>query len=244
MTKTLKPKISVLTPSNRGKDAINVVAKSLMRQSFLDFEWVVGSPKKETELLLEHELCMDPPKLPGDYWVLNKLYNNMIRRASGELIVSIQDNTSFAPDALEKFWFHYQNDPMVIVSGVGNKYADDTYTKQTWQDPRQRIDKGSFYEVYFADIEGNFCAIPKDAIISVGGFDEELDKFAGMDWYSVLARLHLDGKYKFFLDQTNESKSIEHGRYENWEERNAIHGPYQERAKFYQEKTHVLRFLR
>jgi len=235
-------KISVLTPSNRGTDALNVVARALMRQTFTDFEWLIGSPEKEKDILVEFNHVSDPRKLPGDYWVLNKLYNRMLKRATGELIVSIQDNTSFAPDALEKFWFHYKENPKSIVSGVGNKFLNDNFATQTWQDPRERIDMGSFYECNFADIEGNFCSVPKKAIEEVGGFDEHLDKWGGMDWFSVLARISLKGNYRFFLDQTNKSRSVEHGRYDQWEERNAIHGPYQERAEEYI-KDPVLKYL-
>jgi len=235
-------KISVLTPSNRGTDALNVVARALMRQTFTDFEWLIGSPEKEKDILVEFNHVSDPRKLPGDYWVLNKLYNRMLKRATGELIVSIQDNTSFAPDALEKFWFHYKENPKSIVSGVGNKFLNDNFATQTWQDPRERIDMGSFYECNFADIEGNFCSVPKKAIKEVGGFDEHLDKWGGMDWFSVLARISLKGNYRFFLDQTNKSRSVEHGRYDQWEERNAIHGPYQERAEEYI-KDPVLKYL-
>ena len=226
-------KISVLTPSNRDLEALNVVAKGLMRQSFEDFEWIVGSPRKPVGgVLVDFKHVLDPKKQEDDYWVLNKLYNKMIREAEGELIVSIQDNTYMAPDALDKFWFHYQNNPMAIVSGVGDKYVTDEFVSPTWKDPRRR-DNRSFYECYFSDIEGNFCSVPKKALYSVGGFDEWLDKHAGMDWYSVFARLHMKGEYAFYLDQTNELYSLEHPRYDDWEERNAIHGPYKERAAFY-----------
>ena len=241
MTKTLKPKITVITPSNRGSEALEIVARSLNRQTFTDFEWLVGSPK-DYKLLHEHIHVGDPSKEEGDYWVFNKLHNKLIKEAKGELIVSIQDWTSFQPDALEKFWFHFENDPKSIVSGVGNKFSDDSMLVQTWKDPRQRDDNGTFYEVYFNDIEGNFCSVPREAILAVGGFDEYLDKFAGMDWYSVLARIHILGGYHFFIDQTNISKSMVHGRYEAWEERNAIHGPYQERAQSYKENP-VLDYL-
>jgi len=236
-------KISVLTPSNRDFKALEIVSKGLMRQSFEDFEWIIGSPKApEGGLLMEYKHVGDPPKEQDDYWVLNKLYNSMIESAKGELIVSIQDNTFFDPDALEKFWFHYENNPMAIVSGVGDKYLSDQFMNKTWEDPRRR-DNGSFYECYFADIEGNFCSVPKEALYSVGGFDEWLDKHAGMDWYSVFARLHIKGEYSFYLDQSNESYSLEHPRYDDWEERNAIHGPYRERADMYKIEP-VLDYLR
>lgn len=237
-------KISILTPSNRDVEGLKIIEKALRRQSFTDFEWIIGSPSNPSEVEMNYKWIVDPEKDEGDYWVLNKLYNKMIEAAEGELIVSIQDYTSLTPEGLSKFWFHYNRNNDVIVSGVGNKYSDDSFISKVWQDPRERQDGDSFYECYFADIEGNYCAVPKHAIYEVGGFDEHLDKFAGMDWYSVLARMHLSNKFKFFLDQTNKSFSLVHGRYEDWEEKNAIHGPYQDRVKHYTSEGYRLDYLR
>lgn len=235
--------ITVITPSNRDIKGINVVGRALMRQTFTDFEWLIGAPDKPKGVFVEFKYVADPKKKLDDYWVLNKLYNKMIKRAEGELIVSIQDYTSFTPQALEKFWFHYQNNPMSVVTGVGGKYVDDNFISQVWQDPRERLDQGSFYETTYDNIEFNFCAVPKKAFESVGGFDEVLDRFAGMDGYSVVDRLNMLGEYKFFIDQTNKSYSLVHGRYDEWEERNAIHGPYQERREHYLAKSPKLRYL-
>lgn len=235
-------KISVLTPTNRNIKGLEVIEKSLRRQSFGDFQWIIGSPTKP-DISSDFVWVQDPPKQEGDYWVLNKLYNAMLKEAKGELIVSIQDYTAFDPGALSKFWFHYENDSKAIVSGIGDKYKDDNFIAKTWSDPRRREDFGSFYECYPQDIEWNFCSCPRKALEEVGGFDEYLDKYAGMDAYSVMDRIDMFGGYKFYLDQTNESYSLEHGRYDSWEERNAIHGPYQERRKFYLENGPVLEYL-
>ena len=48
-------------------------------------------------------------------------------------------------------------------------------------------------------------------------------------------RIALKGGYDFYLDQTIKSYSLEHGRPNGWEEKNAIHGPYQEIRKAYVE---------
>lgn len=226
-------KISVLTPSNRNIEGLKIIEKALKRQKFRDFEWVIGSPIKPEGLTLPFIWVQDPVKEEGDVWVFNKLMNEMVSRTQGELIVSIQDFTSFTPDALSKFWFHYLNNPTGCVSGVGNKYSDSEFTEQVWKDPREREDQGSFYETYFNNWEGNFGAIPKQAILDVGGFDEELDLHFGMDWYSVNYRAEKVG-YTYYMDQTNKSYSLTHGRYDGWEEHNAINGPYQDRSKYYE----------
>jgi hypothetical protein len=209
--------ISVITPSNRDLDGLKIIEKALRRQTHTDFEWIIGSPHKP-ELDINFKWIQDPPKSDGDYWVLNKLYNMLIKESSGELIVSIQDYTSINPDALSKFWYYKD----YIVSGVGNKYSDKKFVSSVWKDPRID-DKASISVCDFSVIEGNFCSVPKSAIYEVGGFDEGLDKYAGMDWFSVLHRISLTGKYKFLLDMSNISYSIEHGRYDNWESNNALY---------------------
>lgn len=235
--------ITVITPTVR-HDGLELVAKALKRQNHKDFEWIIVSPNEvRLDFPINYTWMQDPPKEPGDVWTLNKAYNNAIRAAQGELIVSWQDFTYARGDALEKFWNHYAHDRKKVVSGVGNKYSDETWTVTTWQDPRERSDQGSFYACFFNDIEFNFAAIPREAFFAIGGFDEWLDKHFGMDGLSVVDRLNILGGWDFHLDQTNKSFSLEHGRPENWEEKNAIHGPYDERRETYLENP-VLPYLK
>lgn len=212
-----QPKISVISPSVR-PEGLALVNKALRRQTFTDFEWLVVSPQDYGF----GKWVKEPPKNGGDYWGLNKAMNEAIRQAKGELVVSWQDWTYAKPNALEKFWQHYSLDHKKIVSGVGNKYQDESWSVVVWQDPRIRSDYGTFYPCFFNDIEFNFCALPLNAFYAVGGYDEYLDKMAGMDGYSVVERLNLlnDG-WDFYLDQANESFSLEHGRLsKDWDEKN------------------------
>jgi hypothetical protein len=225
--------ISVITPTVRN-EGISIVEKALRRQTFKDFEWIIVCPQHlPLSVGMNFMRINDPPKNEGDIWTLNKAYNEAIRQSKGDLIVSWQDYTFAKPDALEKYWFHFQEEPKTLVTGVGNKYEDDSWSVITWKDPREREDEGSYYPCYFQDIEANFCAVPKRGFYDVGGFDEFLDRYYGMDFYSVVDRLSLVGGWDFKIDQTNKSYSLVHGRPERWEELNALHGPYQERRKNY-----------
>jgi len=224
-------KISIITPTIR-HEGLQIIAKALRRQTFQDFEWIVVSPE-EPEHVTPSLYLKDPEKNPGDVWTLNKSYNLAIKHASAPLIVSWQDWTFANPDVLEKFYFHYTQEPKTLISAVGNKYADDSWSVMNWKDPRERDDQGTFYPSYFSDIEWNLCSCPKQAIIDVGGFDESLDAYFGMDAYGVNDRINMLGTYDFKIDQTIKSFSLEHGRPDNWEEKNAIHGPYAEKRKHY-----------
>lgn len=217
--------ISIITPCIR-PEGLEIVKKALDNQKFRDFEWLIGSP-------------FDPKmgKWVKDdfydgFWSLNRIYNRLIKEAKGELIVSWQDYTWADEKTLGKFQYCYELEPKTLVSGVGNKYEDDTWEKETWIDPRIRTEYGNFYPCYPQDIEWNFCSIPREVIIKIGGFDEKLDFLGfGMDAYGVNERISDLGGYNFKLNQNIRSYSLGHGRVENWEKDNLIHGGYLERKK-------------
>ena len=240
--------ISVITPTVR-PEGLALVAKALKRQTFKDFEWIIGSRVhplhiEGLKLGIDYVFVQDPKKKPEEYWSVYKAYNNAIRAAEGNLIISWQDFTYAKPDALQKFWDHYQEDNKVIVTGVGNKYDNDEWIVQIWQDPRQRTDQGTYYGCFYNDIEINFAAFPKEAFYAVGGFDEEWgDKYSSVCGLDVLARLDIIGGWDFKIDQTNETFSLEHGRLHGWEKNLPFAGPWQKRLEEYKSQP-VLDFLK
>lgn len=213
--------ISIITPTVR-HEGLGLVDRALRRQGHTDYEWIIGSPDMPQNLKTPFVWVKDPKLDAGDIWSLNKCYNAMIEQSKGDLIVSWQDYTFTNPDTLDKFWFHYQNEPKTIVTAVGNKYQDDSWTVMTWKDPRERDDQGSFYQCFWNDIEGNLCSIPKQAVYDVGGFCNDMDKYYGLDFFNVLNRLNDIGGYDFKIDQSIKSYSLEHGRLngESWDEDN------------------------
>lgn len=211
--------ISIITPTCRGKEALKLIEKSLNRQTFTDFEWIIQEKEGETP--------------EGLYWTVYRDYNKATRKSKGQLIVSWQDWTYADPTALERFWTHYQQEPKTIVTAVGNKYADSDWVVETWRDPRMRSDQGTFYPCYYNDIELNLCSIPKEAIYAVGGFDETLDKYSSLCGLDVLDRINMIGGYDFKIDQGIKSYSLEHGRLPKWEENLPFNGPYDERRLSY-----------
>lgn len=222
--------ITIITPTVR-PEGLDLVKKSLIRQTHKSYEWIVITPSPDNMLGLSDDVILleDPPKKEGDYWTFNKAMNKAVATAKGDLIVSIQDYTGFKPDGLSKFWYFFTNGyDRALISGVGDKINEAG--QQVWSDPRKRLDQGSFYECYPNDVEFNYCSVPKKAFYEVGGMDEYLDKFAGCDHLSLQERLDAVG-YKFYLDQTNETVSLHHGRLPGWEDNLALKGPYQERKR-------------
>jgi hypothetical protein len=226
-------KISVITPTIR-LEGLRLIENALVRQNIdVDFEWLVCSKKMPSDYIVaDYDVGWMRDYHQGGVWTLNRAYNELISKAKGDLIVSWQDYTYADHDCLQKFWDIYEADNNAIVSAVGNKYSDDSWTNKVWQDPRERSDFGTFYECNPADIEWNLCSVPKKAMFDIGGFDEEMDFLGyGMDGYAVNYRIDTLGEYKFYLDQTNKSYSLEHGRADNWEEKNLLHGGYAKRRQ-------------
>ena len=99
--------ISVVTPSVR-LEMLSIVEKCLRRQTFTDWEWFIVSPyqasiklhpslrKHEIYRMLSHEppirIINEPEKKEGDFYGLNKAWNQAFRLVNGELIVSLVNN--------------------------------------------------------------------------------------------------------------------------------------------------------
>lgn len=245
MQKKNEVTVSVLTPSIR-PDRLGITEKALLQQT-IPFEWLVGSPfkpKEKSAIWVEDDFEFG-------LWTMGRIMNRLIKKASGSLIISMQDSIWAAPDTLERFLSHFEREPNTLVGAVGNQYDRlDKYgipVNQVWQDPRIRTDQGTFYGCYHQDIEFNLASIPRKAFYSVGGYDEEADmKFVGMGHLSVTQRLTDQGGWDFKLDQTIKTKSLVHGRIADWDKKNGIHGPYFDRIEEIKKFPHypILTYLK
>lgn len=216
-------KITVATPSIRPA-GLKIVAESLKKQTFKEWEWIICAPQKyETEIqntigtIVPFIFIGNSPLKDGQFWDLNYSYNQIFRKAQGELLVSYQDWIWVPPDGLEKFWVAYEETGKeAVISGVGDQYESvNKWGKpqvKIWSDPRKRLDQGSFYECYSNDAEWNWCAIPLENIRRVGGMDEGLD-FLGYGGDQLQIGERMDAlSIKFYLDQENESYTVRHSR--------------------------------
>jgi glycosyltransferase involved in cell wall biosynthesis len=211
--------ISIITPTTR-PEMLPIIQKCLRRQDFEDWEWIIVSPK-DINTVKPTLLLKDPPKEKGDFWTLCKGWNTAYAHAKGDLIVNIQDGIWFPPDVLSKFWFHYQNQPRILVSAIGHQYDefDDLGmpTNKIWHDPRSKTGI-TFEEVPPSEMEMVMCSIPKTAILECGGIDEEYDTCNGAQEKEMCWRLN-KMNWDFYIDHTIEYRAIHHPRLtENWDD--------------------------
>lgn len=221
--------ITIITPTNNVSRLL--LTEISVRKQTEDCEWLVCSkedPKNSSRWI--------PDDFAGGFWTLNRAYNKLIKEAEGDIIISLQDNIWIPPDGARKFRMAIE-ETGGIVSGVGDQYSrlnEDTKKPEVrvWKDPRKTDRYGTFYECIWNDVEFNWAAFPKEMAYKVGGFDETLDfKGYGGDQLSFCERLNYIGAH-FFIDQTNESYTLRHGRRKGWDKNHTLfNGEYDKRKE-------------
>ena len=212
-------RISVIIPTNR-HGGLEHAKASLLRQTFSDFEILVGSPFESGLGRWVHD------DFKGGFWALNRIYNRLFAEARGELLVTLQDFIWVPPDGLERFWTTYERTGG-LVTGIGDQYHyvgfDGTHGRPCWSDPKKEWTGFEHPRAYFeggpvrSDDSGirrtllarshewNWAAMPKAAILKVNGMDEELD-FIGFNFdnVSTAERMYEVGCH-FYIDFKNEA---------------------------------------
>ncbi len=230
--------ISVVIPTNR-PGGLEHAKACLPSQTFQDFEVLVGSPFDPSF----GRWVIDAFK--GGFWALNRMYNRLFAEAKGELIVSLQDFTWVRPDGLTRFFDVYER-TRGLITALGDTYEqvglDGSHGKPCLADHRRdllwmspvplghdSIGKDVRKALHPSRHEWNWAAMPKDAIMGVGGMDEEMD-FIGYsgDNTSAVERM-FDKGHSFFVDYGNEAYCQRHGRVPGWEEHHTKYGLYFQR---------------
>lgn len=236
----MKPEISVMTLSNRygGIDIMwaNLMRQTVENWEWVFIDALYDYRKDEVAKYTNNDPRVkhikQGEKVEGAYTHLAHADNEGFRACEGELIILVQDYIWIPHNSLEKFWFHHKNmNGKALITGVGHQYEkpsaediadskgkitvfDEPYKGKPrnlcWQDPRMRTDFGSFYGCQPADIEFNYCAIPRKAVADLGGMDEEFDMH-GFAWdnVSMAVKAQMLG-YECMIDQTNECMGFDH----------------------------------
>ena len=196
------PKISVLLPTIR-PEGLPMPTSCLGRQTFTDFELIVSMPQAMHDKVRladpRARLVADPPKVEGDFYGLNKAWNNLVREAKGELLVFCVDNIWFEDDALECFWKLHEEHPDWCISSWGAHYRkiskagvpEVLWQEETRGEYMQKAlgDQWDGYSIFPEYFELAFASVPRQALVGVGGFDERYDQGAGWSEKELALRL-------------------------------------------------------
>lgn len=174
------PRVSVLTPSIRPQ-YLAITQKTLEEQTFQDFEWIVevGLPSRGFTL-------------PSDY-------NKMLKRAQGDIIISLQDCITLPKDSLERAvkLFHEKQLWTFPVIKAGK---EDWRTSATLE---QSLDYGRW--------EIDFGMAPRQAFYDVGGFDEAYCGGWSCDNVEIGMRMVALG-YEIHCDPSIRAEAIDHDK--------------------------------
>lgn len=180
-------KISVITPSIR-PEGLKELQRCLKMQTFTDFEWLV-----EIGIGNKHDL--------------NEAFNRMIKRAKGELIVIYQDYIRIPPDGLEQFYKAYEANKDTFFTAPVGKVSDDQFNGEPRWDWRAYEQAHMTWNMWEID----WGACPREALVKIGGFDEELDKYWSSDNVNVGYRANMHG-YKFACLINNKAIAYDHDK--------------------------------
>lgn len=165
-------KISIITPSIR-PEGLKITQECLKNQTFQDFEWLV-----EIGLGNKHDL--------------NKAFNACLMRAKGEIVVFLQDYIKIEQDALQRVVDTFKGNFTTYPVGKTNKLDYLGEVKWDWRNIRNEGEiPWNYWEI-------DFGSCPREQIVNIGGFDEELDKYWSCDNINVGCRADLAG-HKFEL---------------------------------------------
>jgi hypothetical protein len=203
-----------------------MVWQCLERQTMQDFEWIVTAPDGKIRLGQPRDnikLLVDPPKRDGDFYCLNKAWNAAVGHATGDLLVFAVDWIWFNPDALERFWNTYVDDPLAVVSSYGHHFRRvDKVTGRPevlWQFDQRPAVPG--FKMPWFGFEAAFASVPRSKFLEVGGFDEKYDRVPGNSEKDFAGRL-MNAGCKVLLSPYIECRNFTHskeGDYpRNWDE--------------------------
>ncbi|MDE2098566.1 MAG: glycosyltransferase [Patescibacteria group bacterium] len=211
------PKISLICVTNR-KHFEDVLFDDVARQTFQDFEVIIADDNCESNEPT-HLWFKPRQKNEGDVWNLNKAYNDCLDRATGELLVFLQDFIWIPDEGLKKFWDAYQKHPNALVTGVGHKALNGlegvSEPDRRMESPKQGLD---YCDPMIVPWELNWASCPRKIMPR---FNEEMDRFYGGENLWIQKAAILRGA-DMMIDRSNRcigySQEFCGGRPDNWEE--------------------------
>lgn len=178
-------KLSVVTPSIR-PHYLDITQKCLELQTYSNFEWLV-----------EVGLRRNGFTLPKDW-------NKLIRRASGDIVVILQDCIAIPHDALERI-AALPHDRMAYTYPVGKTQGDGNVQ---W-DWRKVKEDATGPELTANLWEIDYASAPTSMFFEVGGFDEDFCN--GWSWENVeIAWRAFYAGYKFCVSRVTEGVALDH----------------------------------
>ena len=125
-------KFTIFTPTFNRKELLEKLYKSLQRQSYKDFEWLIvddgsadGTKEKAEEFLSEKKL--DIKYYFKENGGKQRAYNFATDKANGELFICLDSDDEYVENGLEtilKYWKKYEKNSDIAGMGYLSTYPD------------------------------------------------------------------------------------------------------------------------
>lgn len=232
-TKDEEVKITCYTPTVR-KGFWNIMAKNLAEQTYKNFEWLIiddiGYDRSNIAKEYAKKYHIDIKYYHGKERKVKRTYglvnanNTALEKATGDLLVFLQDFILIPHDGLEQLATLHRKNPDSLLAPcdiyVAPKIKPNTESEDWFHGETDVIgdfirknvricNKGLRNSTNPYDFEQNYGAIPIKTAKALGGWYEFHDEGLGYDNTCIALRALLKG-YKILVDETNVAVCIDH----------------------------------
>lgn len=173
-------KISLIIPTI-GRKELGRLLESLSKQTIQDFELIVVDQSYTTltkEILENYNDTLNVKLISSDLQGASRARNLGLNYASGDIIGWPDDDCFYAPDVLEVV------NKEISICPDGTGFVGNLYDLSGKPFPRRELKKFSPISLLGAFLYANETAIfvRKEALVALGGFDEDIGTGAGTLW--------------------------------------------------------------
>jgi glycosyltransferase involved in cell wall biosynthesis len=221
-----RTRITVYTPTIR-RGWWNIMGNNLAKQTYRNFEWVIidDYPKDRSDIAKEYakKYSLDIQYFRGKERKIQRTYglcnanNTVMEKATGEVLVFLQDFILIPDDALEQIAVMYKKNPDCLQALPDMYFAPKIKPdkeKEDWFNGETDIigkfirknirlqNQGLRFTDNPMDFEQNYGAVPLKIVKELGGWHEFYDESLGFDNTDMAYRC-LKAGYKILIDETN-----------------------------------------
>jgi glycosyltransferase involved in cell wall biosynthesis/SAM-dependent methyltransferase len=205
--KRVPPKLTVIIPAFERPDALKKVLEGLEDQTLLRAEYEVivvvdGSHSKVVEVAKTARTSFSLRYFPIPHQGETAARNFGLKQAAAEFIVSLDDDSIPEPQFLERHICRLESEEGIVVCGDVRRHAASPQKSLAeifdWSEGYHARITQAGYEPSFIDLPDNNFSIRRSHLLQVGGWDEELKGYGGIDDWELGYRLEQIGlRFRF-----------------------------------------------
>jgi len=122
------PVFTVFTPTFNRAHTLHRCYESLKAQTYRDFEWLIvddGSSDATADLIADWQTegLLQIRYEPRPHGGAHRVHNHCLQNACGQLYIKLDSDDACVPEALERYWFHWNSIPETERAGFSGVTA-------------------------------------------------------------------------------------------------------------------------